>query len=199
MDNAQNTLNIPPKGDFKKAEQYTNKLISLIEQNKLLVYHTDLKKYDPNTLQDHYRLDLKEYQIELSHSKQAESGNDSYVLIFTNIKNIQAGSCDKVILAYSALSPIQFSQFKKAAEGQIADRIRAAELKRFSEALAPIDSLLEEAESSTQVAEKAETDQPKTDENPKKDWSLNDNQTTEEKPSSEERSHHLTSYPVHQA
>ncbi len=187
---------IPPKGDFEKAEKYITKLVNLIHDSKIAVYHTDLKKYDPNSIQDHYRIDLQNYQIEVSHSKQPDSGKDSFVMIFTNIKNVNEGSADKVILAYTPLSNSQFTQFKKAADEQIGGRIRAEEAKRFKEALEPIDNLLNEAVSSIPIEEKAKSDHQEQTQNT--DNSAPNEENTQ--PQKEEHDHHpLTSYPVHQA
>jgi effector-binding domain-containing protein len=135
----------PPRGDYQKAESYINRLIELIEANKLEVIHTDLQKFDPGSIQDHYRLDLNDYQIEISHSKLPTSGTDSYVMLFTNLKNVESGSAQKAILAYTQLSNTQFEKFKTVAESQIEERRRLEEEKRFKDALAPIDSLLDQA------------------------------------------------------
>lgn len=135
----------PPRGDYQKAESYINRLIELIESNKIEVIHTDLQKFDPGSIQDHYRLDLNDYQIEISHSKLPTSGTDSYVMLFTNLKNVEAGSAQKAILAYTQLSNTQFEKFKTVAESQIEERRRLEEEKRFKDALAPIDSLLDQA------------------------------------------------------
>jgi hypothetical protein len=134
----------PPKGDYQKAEKYINKLSLLAEQDKVEVVHTDLNKFDPGSIQDHYRIDLKDYQIELSHSKMPDSGVDSFVMIFTNFKNVQEGSTEKVILAYTQLTENQFKRFKSAAHTQLERKRREEEDKRFNAAIAPIDQLLED-------------------------------------------------------
>lgn len=135
--------NTPPKGDYQKAEKYINKLVTLADQDKITVLHTDLNKFDPGSIQDHYRIDLKDYQIELSHSKLPSSGVDSFVMIFTNFKNVQSGNTEKAILAFTQLSDSQFAKFKTSADDQIERRRRAEEEKRFNMAVAPIDDLLE--------------------------------------------------------
>lgn len=150
----------PPKGDFDKAEKYINQLVSLIDQNKIEVYRTDLTKFDPTSLQDHYTIGLKDYQIEISHSRHQESGKSSYVIIFNNLKNISEGKGEKVILAYTYLADSQFSKFKIVAERQLNERRRAAEEKRFREAMAPIDDLLMGASAET----KADNQPPKPQE-----------------------------------
>lgn len=136
---------VPPKGDIEKAEKYISQLVDLINQNRIEVFHTDLKKFDPTSLQDHYTIALKDYQIEISHSKQPNSNKDSFVMIFNNFKNISASSSEKVILAYVYLADSHFSKFKIVADRQIEERRRALEEKRFKEAIAPIDNLLESA------------------------------------------------------
>ncbi len=134
----------PPRGDYQKAENYIKKLVTLIESGKLEVVHTDLNKFDPSSIQDHYRMDLDNYQIEISHSKLPASGSDSYVMLFTNLKHVGEGTAEKAILAYTQLSNTQFNTFKTAAETQIEEKRRIEEEKRFNTALGPIDSLLEE-------------------------------------------------------
>lgn len=160
----ENTHN-PPKGDFQKAEKYINQLVNLLNSNKIEVFHTDLKKFDPTSLQDHYTINLKDYQIEISHSKQPNSGKDSYVMIFNNLKNISEGSSDKAILAYVFLADSQYTKFKIVADRQIEEKRRAEEEKRFKEAMTPIDSLLDQAssKSNTETSEPSNTPEPSTD------------------------------------
>lgn len=133
----------PPSAGQEKAEPYLQKLIQLIEQDKLLVAHTDLKKFDPNSIQDHYQLELKDYQVEISHSKQPDSGKDFYTLLFNNLKKIEEGCSQKIILAYLHLSEDQFNRFAKLADEQIAKKKREAEEKRFLEAMQPVDQALD--------------------------------------------------------
>ena len=136
---------IPPRGDFEKAEKYINQLIGLISQNKIDVFHTDLKKFDPTSLKDHYTISLKEYQIEISHSQHPNTDKDSFVMIFNNLKNLSEGSGDKVILAYIYLADSQFSKFKVTADRQLHHKERLEEEKKFTQALEPIDQLLDQA------------------------------------------------------
>lgn len=138
------TASNPPRGDYQKAEKYISQLAILVEQNKLEVVHTDLNRFDPSTIQDHYRLDLNDYQIEISHSKLPNSGADSYVMLFTNLKNVVEGNANKTILAYTQLSDTQFHKFKTAADAQLEERRQKEEEKRFNDALSPIDSLLDD-------------------------------------------------------
>lgn len=133
----------PPKGDGEQAEKYLDKLIDLLKSDKVLVSQTDLKKFDPGALQNHYLLTLESYQVEVSHSKQPDSGQDFYVLLFNNLKQIKEGCNEKVILAYMPLSSDQFQKFKIVADEQIEKKKREAEEKRFKEAMAPIDQALE--------------------------------------------------------
>lgn len=135
----------PPRGDFEKAERYINQLVSLINQNKIEAFHTDLNKFDPTTLHDHYTVNLQEYQIELSHSKQPNTGKDSFVMIFNNLKQLAEGSGDKVILAYIYMADSQFTKFKLVADRQVEQKRKAEEDKKFQDALAPIDEILNKA------------------------------------------------------
>lgn len=142
-----NTLSSPPPaGDSEKAEKYLGQLIDLIDQDKLKVAHTDLKKFDIATIEDHYRIDLDDYEVEVNHSKEPDSGQDFYVLLFNNLKKIKEGgeSCvNKVILSYLHLTESQFSDFKKSADSAIEREKQREDAKRFSEAMAPIDEVLE--------------------------------------------------------
>lgn len=137
--------NLPPPGGYpSQAEKYINQLISLIDKDKLNVSHTDLSKFDPSTLQDHYRLELRDYQVEVSHSKHPDSGKDSYIILFTNIKNHLSGDCEKIILAFMHLDVNQFLRFKKVSLNQLDKKRRAEEEKRLKAALEPVDLLLED-------------------------------------------------------
>lgn len=134
----------PPCGDSDKAEQYLTQLIKLMNEDKLIVSRTNLANFDPTSLQDHYRLDLKEYEAEISHNKQAETGKDFYVLIFNNLKSVNERCTEKVILAYTNISGDQFAKFKAVANDQIERKRKEAEEKRFKEAMVPIDQALQE-------------------------------------------------------
>ncbi len=139
----QNPNQTPPSGDQHQAEKYISQLVQLINVDKLDVEHTNLAKLDPSALQDHYRLELQEYQVEISHSKYPNSGKDSYVILFTNLKHVAAGSVEKIILAYMHLDNTQFSRFRDSALQQIDRKRRAEEEKRLKAALAPIDQAFE--------------------------------------------------------
>lgn len=141
---------LPPSADSKKAEKYVSQFIHLIEVDKLTVIRTDLSKFDPSILQDHYRLDFMEYSVEISHSKQPNSGADSFVMLFTNIKNIaESGTCEKVILAYLHLDQNQFIRLKSATEGQLHRIKKAEQEKKFQAAILPIDQALEKLDNPT--------------------------------------------------
>lgn len=152
----------PPAGDGEKAEKYLKQLIELINKNKLSVHHTDLDKFDATSIEDHYRMDLENYDVEINHSKQPDTGQDFYVMLFNNIKKIedQGESCiNKVILAYTHLTQSQFEDFKDAAEASI-ERIRKAkEAKRFASQMNPIDKILTDLESKPEPIE-IPTDEP---------------------------------------
>jgi|SRR3989344_1897681 len=142
--------NTPPSADHKKAEKYISQFIELINKDKLTVAHTDLSKFDPSALEDHYRIDFSEYSVEISHSKQPNTGTDSYVCLFTNIKQMQESqNCEKIILAYMHLDTNQFIRFKAAAHDQKEKIRKAEEEKRFTEAVAPIDQALERLDDTT--------------------------------------------------
>lgn len=145
---AQNEPSKPPLGDFKKAQDYINKLVRLISQDKLKVVRTDLKRFDPTTLQNHYRLDLRDYQIEVSHSKDPNSGKDSYVMVFTNLATLSQNpeTNQKVILAYLHLNQDLFGRFKNCAEEQLEKVRRLEEEKRFNQVMEPINRVLENIE-----------------------------------------------------
>lgn len=140
---AEDTALPPPTGTPDDADKYLIKLADLIKQDKILATHTDLEKLDPSNIADHYRIDLNDYDVEISHSKQANSGQDFYILLFNNIKKIDQ-TCDKVILAYIHLTQTQFQSFKNVADEQIEKRRQEEERKRFNQALSPIDNLLED-------------------------------------------------------
>lgn len=134
----------PPSGDPKKAEKYISQMITLLDTDKTEAKHTDLSKFDPSSLQDHYRIDLKDYSVEVSHSKQPNSGADSYVILFTNLQNLREGCGEKVILAYMHLSADQFKRFASAVSSQTDRKKKAEEEARLNQALTPIDQVLEE-------------------------------------------------------
>ncbi len=142
---AQSTLP-PPRGDTQKGDKYIDQLVALLNKDKVRVFQTDLARFDPSLFQDHYRIDLKDYQIEISHSKNPDSAKDSFVMVFTNLNRLQPECNDKVVLAYIHLGKDQYERFKQAAQLQI-DRIkRLEEEKRFYQAIKPVDSLLEQVE-----------------------------------------------------
>jgi len=147
----------PPKGDTAEAEKYTKQLCELIADNKVLVAHTDLKKFDLASLQDHYRMDLGDYEVEVSHSKQPDNGKDFFVMLFNNLKKIQengATCTNKVILAYIDLTEEQFKTFKNTAFEQQEAQRKKEEAQRFRQAIIPIDQLL------TTISNQPETPEP---------------------------------------
>jgi hypothetical protein len=141
----------PPAGDSEKSEKYLNQLTSLINQDKLAVFHTDLNQFDVASIEDHYRMDLGEYEVEINHSKQPDTGQDFYIMLFNNIKKIEGDgeNCvNKVILAYTHLSQSQFEDFKEAADASLNRKKAREDAKRFTDAMNPIDNLLENLSSS---------------------------------------------------
>ncbi len=147
------TILPPPNGDIEKSDKYLMQLIELINQDKLIATHTDLSKFDPTSLQEHYRLDLKDYEVEVSHNKQANTGKDSYIILFNNLKSVNEKCTEKIILAYLNLTGDQFAKFKTIADDQIERKRKEAEEKRFKEAMTPIDQALEELAASPAVTE----------------------------------------------
>lgn len=143
----------PPKGDVKKAQKYIDRLVELIESNRIQASQTDLSRFDPSAFRDHYKVDLKEYEIEISHSKTPNGGDDVYMMVFTNLQKIRETQesaeekIAKVILAYTRLTPEQFGQFKSVAQKQIEETHRREEEQRFEEAVKPIDDILDNTES----------------------------------------------------
>lgn len=145
LDQTTKTNSLPPIGDSLRAEKYIQKLIKLIDSDKLTVHHTDLSKFNLTSMADHYFTNLGDHQIEVSHSRLPESGADSYVLIFTNIKFIQEDSAtQKVVLAYMHLETNQFIKFKSAADDQIKKVKRAEEEKKLNQVLEPVDQVLDQ-------------------------------------------------------
>lgn len=150
----------PPSGDSEKAEVYLTQLIELINADKLIVSHTDLARFDPTSLQDHYRLDLKDYEVEISHNKQADTGKDFYVLLFNNLKSVNEKCTEKVILAYIHITGDQFAKLKTVAETQIERKRKEAEEKRFKDAMVPIDQALENLASSQEQTKEEKANIP---------------------------------------
>ncbi len=133
----------PPSADSEQAEKYINKLVKLMDHDIAIVHHTDLSKFDFSTFEDHYWIDLDNFRIEVSHSKRPDTGIDSYVIIFTNIKHMQDNPQDKVILAYIHLHSNQFIKFKSSAQDQLERRRKEEEEKKFKEAMSGVDEALE--------------------------------------------------------
>lgn len=150
----------PPSGSPEQAQKYLGKLIDLLNQEKVFVTHTDLSKLDPSSLQDHYYITLNDYHVEVSHTKKADTGEDFYILLFNNLKQIRDGCSEKVILTYMNLTVEQFEKFKEAAKIQL-DKIKAREdAKRFTEAMAPIDQTLENLDNPNSVLESPVSETP---------------------------------------
>lgn len=140
----EENLTPPPSGDPLQAEKYLKKIIELIDEDKLDVAHTDLSKFNPGSLQNHFRIDLQEYKVEVSHSKQKDSGKDSYIILFTNIQTIDPTNPEKIILAYMHLNEVQYGDFRNAAFEQINRKKKKAEEKRLNDAMEPINNILEQ-------------------------------------------------------
>ena len=136
-------LTPPPSGDALQAENYIRKLIHLIDKDIIEIAKTDLSQFESGSLEDHYRIILNDYHVEISHSKHPQTENSSYILLFTNIRDFHK-SGQKIILAYMHMHNIQFNDIKVVAEEQIARIKKKAEEKRLKDALSPIDQILDE-------------------------------------------------------
>lgn len=146
----------PPIADPQMAEKYVDWLTDLINQDKLEVSHSDLKKFDLSCMEDHYRANLMDYDVEISHSKHPKSGEDIYVMVFNNISRISSEGGKPVILSYAHLTQDQFSMLKGVSDRQISRRLRAEEERKFKEAMKPIDEALDQL--SEDVSEKIQTE-----------------------------------------
>ncbi len=133
----------PPMGDSQSAESYINQIITLINQGKLDIKHTDLKQFDPTTLQDHYRIDLDSYEIEISHSLSPDSQQEFFIILFNNLNKIAADCTNKQVLAYIHLDQNQFADFKQAADIYLEKKKKSEEKKKFDDAIKPIDQVLQ--------------------------------------------------------
>lgn len=153
---------VPPSGDSKKAEKYISKLIELINKDRLTVTHTDLKKFDPNALEDHYQLDLGDHQAEVSHGKQPTTGKDFYTILFNNLQQVRDGCTEKIILAYMHLNEDQFKRFAAATNDHHTRKVKEIEEKKFADAIKPIDEALDnllKTEEETEQKEKSEIEE----------------------------------------
>lgn len=146
--NSNSSSETPPSGDSNQAEPYINQLIDLINTDRLPVLDTDLSRFDPTSLQKHYRLHLRDYEVEISHNKHPDSGKDFYTILFNNLKQVNQQCSEKVILAYMHLTENQFRIFKSAVERQVERKKKAEEEKRLKQAMVPIDRILEQLNSS---------------------------------------------------
>ncbi len=137
-------IDLPPGGDSRFAEKYIYQFIELINQDRLTAIHTDLSKFDPSNLQDHYRMELQDYFVEVSHSKHPSSGADSFIMLFTNLQQVREGCTEKVILAYMHLDQNQFQRFRSTVEQQTHRKKKMEEERRLTEALSQVDQVLTE-------------------------------------------------------
>ena len=170
----------PPGGDTQRAENYIKQLVQLLSENKLIATHTDLTKFDPSALQDHYRVDIKDYQLEVSHSKQPVTGKDTYVLLFINSPSVDDFYNAHGIIAFLVLNDDQFKRFKAIADEQIETRRKVEEEKRFAKAVKPIDELLDKISKGQLDAAKQEAPKTETVES-KPEVKIEPKQETEEK------------------
>lgn len=163
----------PPMGDSQSAEKYINQIITLVNQGRLSITHTDLKQFDPNTLQDHYRIDLDSYEIEVSHSISPDTQKEFFIILFNNLNKVAENCTNKVILAYIHLTQNQFADFKSAADIHLEKKKKEEEMKKFKTAMEPVDEVLEnlsskpnsdeEEVSSNDDESDSESDEPEDD------------------------------------
>jgi hypothetical protein len=142
---------LPPLGDPTKAETYITRLVRLIEKDKATVYQTDLDKFDLTTMQNHYRVDLGEYDVEVSHSIQPDTDKDFYTIIFNSIRKIQDGSSNKVILAYIHINEDQYRKFKISADEALERQKRKDDAVRFVEVMKPLDNVFNSLDPEGQI------------------------------------------------
>lgn len=140
---SQTTDTLPPSGDNAKAEKYLSELIPLIQNNRVVVTATDLSTLGTTSLLAHYQIDIDQFRIEFGHSNHKESNTDSYLLVFNRLEKDIDGSTKKVVLAYVNLTEQQFASLKDLADKQITKIKQETEEKRFAEAMAPIDQILQ--------------------------------------------------------
>ena len=132
----------PPGGDEKKAQHYVDTLTSLISNDKVSVTQTDLSRFNSVSMEDHYRIDLHDYDAELSHNKNPDTGEETFVMIFNSINKFDMGSPKPIILAYMRLTSDQFMNIKQVSDEQIERTRKRAEEERFNDTMAPVDHLL---------------------------------------------------------
>lgn len=134
----------PPGAESDKAQRYVDSLIRLIGNEKVLVTQTDLKRYNSPSMEDHYRINLKDYDIELSHNKNPETSEETYIMIFNSIGLIDPQNPQPVVLAYVHLEMAHFMRLKQAADSQIEKIRKAKEEARFKATMQPIEQLLDQ-------------------------------------------------------
>lgn len=140
--------NPPPAGTTTEAQKYINSFVGLLNQDKIAVTHTNLDKFNPSSIQDHYKIDLGEYEVEVSHSRHPDSGQNFYVMLFNNLQKLRVEYQDnsnpsKAVLAYLHLTEEQFKYFKTSATNYLERRGKEEEEVRFKEAISPIDKILD--------------------------------------------------------
>lgn len=133
----------PPFGDAQKAERYLSTIVGLINLDKIKVTPTNLNQLAQSSLKDHFRINLEEYEIEISHNRSLETKISTFVMLFSNTSLLKVGKADKVILAYLHLNEDQFNLFREAAFDQIERGQKHIAEEKFREVMAPIDQIFE--------------------------------------------------------
>jgi hypothetical protein len=145
----------PPSADGVHADKYIKWLVELIGKGKLLVLRSDLSKFTVDSLHEHYRINLDNYDLEVSHSKSPDN-EDMYIILFNNLRVVAAAQSERTILSYLQLSAEQFNQFKTVAEAQLNLIKKKQEEKRFTETMVGVDQELEKfASQNTSVVDQA--------------------------------------------
>lgn len=144
------TAQLPPLGNPNKAEKYVVSLINLIQSNKVEVIKTDLNKFDLTTMQDHYRIDLRTYDVEVSHNVHPDTDKNFYTMLFNNLARLADGSSKKVVLAYVHLTESQYKRFKIAADEQLEKKKLEEDAARFAQVMVPFDTALQAMDSQSQ-------------------------------------------------
>jgi hypothetical protein len=132
----------PPGADESKAQRYVDTLADLLEKDKVNVTQTDLSRFNSVSMEDHYRINLHDYDVELSHNKNSDTGEETFIMIFNSINKFEVGNPKPVILAYMRLTSEQFMKLKQASDNQIELARKKAEEERFNQTMAPVDQLL---------------------------------------------------------
>lgn len=138
-----NTL-LPPGADSDKAEKYVAALVDLVSQDKLIVTQTDLSRFNSSSMEDHYRVNLEDYDVELSHNRNSETKEETFIMIFNSISKFDNAEPKPLILSYMHLTSEQYLKLKEVADAQIERNKKKEEEQRFLKTMEPVDALLDQ-------------------------------------------------------